>query len=115
MGIQIMKAFCGVAADADQDVAPGLVKEGREALARLVKLAVEGDSGQVRCVVNFLLAWWNAERDGGFDFTHLWNVDNSLARDMMTVTALFTLTQSYADSFGYRQEMETLVHRYSQS
>ncbi len=114
MGIQIMKAFYGVAADADQPAAPELIKEGREALARLVKIALEGDSGQTCRVGNFLLAWWNADRDGGFDFTHLWNVDNSLARDMMTVTALFTLTRSYADSFGYQREMETLVHLYSQ-
>lgn len=114
MNVKTMKDF-GDMTDAEaRSAAAQFTKDGQGALARLVKLAVDGDSGQAARVGNFLLAWWNASRDGGFDFTHLWNVDESVARDMMTVTALFTLTRSYADSYGYQQEMEKFVGFYSQ-
>lgn len=114
MNVKTMKDFRDMTADEAQAAAAEFTKDGREALARLVELAVGGDGGQAARVGNFLLAWWNASRDGGFDFTHLWNVDESLARDMMTVTAFLTLTRSYADSYGYQQEMEKLVGFYSQ-
>ena len=45
-----------------------------DALNRLLTIA-KGNAGQSRFVANFLLAWWNAGRDGGFDLTYLWNVD----------------------------------------
>jgi hypothetical protein len=41
---------------------------GLEAVARLIEIA-ERDTGQSRRVANFLLAWHNAEENGGWDIT----------------------------------------------
>lgn len=71
-----------------------------EALDRLVKIA-KSDTGQAKRVANFLLAWWNASRDGGFDLTDLWNVDQAIADDMVTVFAMVAQTRCYPDSLGY--------------
>lgn len=98
----------------DRDAEAGqFLADGREALARLVKIAVEGSSGQTDRVANFLLAWWNASRDGGFDFTHLWNVDEAIVRDMLTVTAFLAMTRSYANDYGHQGAMEYLVNTYT--
>jgi hypothetical protein len=81
------------------------------ALDRLVKHA-QGDTGQSRRVANFLLAWWNASRDGGFDFTDLWNVDDAIADDMITVMRLIASARNYPDAYGYRAEFERLVEEW---
>jgi hypothetical protein len=78
------------------------------ALERLVKIA-KSDTGQSARVANFLLAWWNARRDGGFDFTDLWMVDDTIADDMHTVFGLIMRTRSYPDHFGYQQDFEQVV------
>lgn len=82
-----------------------------EALARLVKIG-QSDTGQSRRVANFLLAWWNAERDGGFDFTDLWNVDRAIADDMLAVIALIARDHCYADTYGYQEAMEWMVREW---
>ena len=41
------------------------------------------DTGQSRRVANFLLAWHNAEENGGWDPTDLWGVDTAIAEDML--------------------------------
>lgn len=56
----------------------------REAVDRLLKLA-QSDTGQARRVANFVLAWWNAEKFGGFDLADLFAVDAEIARDMSRV------------------------------
>jgi hypothetical protein len=53
-------------------------QDGWNALARQ-------DTGQARRVANFLLAWHNAEENGGWDPVDLWNVDAAIADDMLTV------------------------------
>jgi hypothetical protein len=78
------------------------------ALDRLVKIA-KGSSGQCARVANFLLAWWNARRDGGFDFTDLWNVDETIREDMIVVFALAGRSWAYPDKFGYQADFEALV------
>lgn len=57
------------------------------ALGRLIAIA-GSDTGQAGRVVNFLLAWWNAARCGGFDLTDLWAVDRAIAGDMQIVFGL---------------------------
>lgn len=78
------------------------------ALDRLVKVA-QGDSGQSRRVANFLLAWWNAANCGGFDLTDLWNVDETIAADMIAVFSIVARWRNYPDSAGLKAEFEQLV------
>lgn len=78
------------------------------ALERLIEIA-QGDTGQSRRVANFLLAWWNAESCGGFDFTDLWNVDRAIADDMMTVIQLIASRSEYPCGYGYKSEFEKML------
>lgn len=79
-----------------------------EAIDRLVTIA-KRDTGQSRLVANFLLAWWNASRDGGFDLTDLWNVDEKIADDMITVFRLVAKHRHYADHYGMGADFEEIV------
>lgn len=86
--------------------------EGKvEALERLVAIA-QTDTGQGRRVADFLLAWWNAHSFGGFDFTHTWNVDGSIAHDMLSVTILLGHFRSYPDDFVPREEIVRVVDQW---
>ncbi len=78
---------------------------GLEALARLIEIA-RRDSGQSRRIAAFLLAWDNAEENGGWDPTDLWNVDQSIADDMFTVLRLIRRSQQYAEDLGFKDEMQ---------
>ena len=44
------------------------------ALERLLRIARQ-DTGQARRVADFLLAWHNAEENGGWNLVDLWSVD----------------------------------------
>lgn len=79
-----------------------------EALSRLIKIA-KRDTGQSARVANFLLAWWNARDNGGFDFTDLWNVDEAIANDMHVVFGLIASSRSYPDAYGYDADIRQLV------
>jgi hypothetical protein len=82
--------------------------EEMQAIDRLVKIAL-GNTGQSARVANFLLAWWNAGDNGGFDFTDLWNVDLQIAQDMLVVFALIANCRHYADHYGFEDEFRQLV------
>jgi hypothetical protein len=56
-------------------------------VARLMQIAM-GDTGQCRRVADFLLAWHNAEENGGWDTTDLRSVDAAIAEDMLTALRL---------------------------
>lgn len=84
-----------------------MTPEQKAALERLIDLA-QSDTGQSRRASNFLLAWWNAGDNGGFDLTDLWGVDRAIAADMQTVFGLIATTQSYPDAFGYRDEIKRI-------
>lgn len=79
-----------------------------DALNRLLKTA-QSDTGQSRRVANFLLAWWNAESCGGFDFTDLWCVDRAIADDMLSVTRLIAKAHNYPTAYGLGEHFEKLV------
>jgi hypothetical protein len=78
------------------------------ALDRLIKIA-KSDTGQSARVANFLLAWWNARDNGGFDLTDLWNVDRAIADDMEVVFGLISRIHSYPDRFGYEADFRQMV------
>ncbi len=72
----------------------------QQALHRLFKIA-KSDTGQsARRVADFLLAWWNAGRDGGFDFTHFWSLDQHICDDMLNVAWLISRRKRYPDFYG---------------
>src|ERR1700679_4110252 len=80
---------------------------GRPALDRLLRLA-ESDTGQVRRIADFLLAWHNAAENGGWDVTDLWSVDLSIADDMFTVLHLIRAEQRYPHDRGFKDEMQRI-------
>ncbi|WKA31577.1 DUF7673 family protein [Bradyrhizobium roseum] len=82
-----------------------------DALERLVKIA-HGDTGQSRLVADFLLAWWNPSRDGGFHLTDLWNVDQAICDDMMVVFAYIAKSHCYPDGLGVGPDFEAIVLRW---
>jgi hypothetical protein len=86
------------------------IQRAKDAIERLLAVA-QRDTGQSRRVANFLLAWWNAQECGGFDFADMWAVDLNLAQDMVTVFTLLSNFQHYPDSqvFGYGKQFERLA------
>lgn len=85
-----------------------MTQNERAALERLIEHA-QRESGQSRRVADFLLAWWNAGRCGGFDLTSLWAVDEAIAVDMAIVFSLVTRANSYPDTLGYGPQFEEIV------
>ena len=74
------------------------------ALERLLRIARQ-DTGQARRVADFLLAWHNAEENGGWDPVDLWSVDAAIADDMLTVLRLVRESHRYPDDLGFRDEI----------
>ncbi|WP_244412325.1 hypothetical protein [Sinorhizobium sp. CCBAU 05631] len=56
-----------------------------------------------------MLAWSNADDCGGFDLTHLWNVDQEIAADMVIVFGMVARVHSYPDTLGYKGDFESIV------
>ena len=78
-----------------------------EALARLCAIA-RRDTGQSRRVANFLLAWHNAEENGGWDPTDFWNVDTAVAEDILTVLKLANDSRRYPGDLGFEPEISAI-------
>ena len=78
-----------------------------EALGRLCAIA-KRDTGQSRRVANFLLAWHNAEENGGGDPTDLWNVDKAVAEDLLTVLILTSESRRYPGDLGFEPEIKAI-------
>lgn len=87
--------------------------EMQAALDRLLTVALS-DTGQSRITANFLLAWWNAQEQGGFDIADLFGVDRAIAADMASIFAYLGQhgVAIYADAFGRRAEMMELIRRW---
>ena len=85
----------------------------RHAIERLLKIA-RRDTGQSRRVADFLLAWYNASENGGWDPTDLWAVDAGIADDMMTVLGLVHTGPigKYPNDWGFRTEIEAVWNRW---
>ena len=80
---------------------------GLEALGRLLEVAPR-DTGQARCVANFLLAWHNAQENGGWDPVDLWSVDASIADDMLNVLRLIRESHAYPGELGFAEEVDAV-------
>jgi hypothetical protein len=78
-----------------------------EALGRLCATA-RRDTGQSRRVANFLPAWHNAEENGGWDPTDLWNVDTAVAEDLMIVLELASDSRKYPGNLGFEPELNAI-------
>jgi hypothetical protein len=77
------------------------------ALERLLQVA-KRDTGQARRVADFLLAWHNAEENGGWDPVDLWNVDDAIAEDMLTVMRLVKEAHRYPGDLGFEEEIKAV-------
>jgi hypothetical protein len=53
----------------------------------------------------FLLAWHNAEENGGWDPVDLWSVDTAFADDMLLVVRLICDSNRYPDALGLGGEI----------
>jgi len=82
-------------------------QDGWNALERLFRIGKK-DTGQARRVANFLLAWHNAEENGGWDPTDLWSVDSSIAEDMLTVLRLIRDSHRFPDALGFADEIDAV-------
>jgi hypothetical protein len=85
--------------------------KGREArlssVARLMRVAL-GDTGQCRRVADFLLAWHNAEENGGWDPTDLWSVDSAIADEILTALRLLLKMNRYSGDLGFQKEIDEI-------
>ena len=86
---------------------PGIETAALEALGRLCQIA-KRDTGQSRRVANFLLAWYNAEENGGWDPTDLWNVDTAVAEDMLAMLKLANDSRRYPGDLGFEPEIKAI-------
>lgn len=80
----------------------------RNALEQLLQVAGT-DTGQARKVANFLLAWYNAEENAGFDLTELWGLDAALVAACAVVFVWVAGNRAYPDTLGYGEQFEALA------
>lgn len=67
------------------------------------------DTGQARHVADFLLAWWNSGKCGGFDQTHLWQLADELVGTIQVVIGVIARTRCYPDTLGYGPAFQAVV------
>lgn len=84
------------------------------AILRLLEVA-KRDTGQSRRCADFLLAWWNAKSNGGFDLTDSWSCDLQIRKDMLTVFHYILIHNDYPTVFGLGDEFEALVRLWRSS
>lgn len=86
--------------------------DARPNLERLLQIAMR-DTGQSRRVANFLLAWHNAQENGGWDPTDLWAVDPAIAADMVTVLMMIMAHRGkHLNDLGYGAEIGRIWDRW---
>jgi hypothetical protein len=78
-----------------------------KSVARLMRIA-SGDTGQCRRAADFLLAWHDAEENGGWDPTDLWNVDAAIAEDMLTALRFLRTENRYPGDLGFQKEIDRI-------
>lgn len=80
----------------------------RVALERLL-LQAQSRSRHGRLVADFLLAWWNPVRCGGFAPRAAWELDDEIVDAMAVVFALAVRSRTFPDAFGYGEAFGQLV------
>ena len=83
----------------------------RFALEKLLDVA-HGDTGQSRRVANFILAWWNADVQGGFNLTDLADVDRDVCEDMVTVFTFLAREEDLVYPEAYKPEIIQIIRRW---
>ena len=86
-------------------------ESGQRALGRLLHIAA-GSTGQSRKVADFLVAWHNAEENGGSDPVDLWSVDARIADDILAVLHLINVSHHYPPELGFDPEITAVWERW---
>ena len=86
-------------------------ESGQRALGRLLHIAA-GSTGQSRKVADFLVAWHNAEENGGSDPVDLWSVDAGIADDILAVLHLIHAFHCYPPELGFGPEIAEVWQRW---
>jgi hypothetical protein len=73
-------------------------------LARLLDIASTQTGGQGRRVADFLLAWHNAEENGGWNPIDLAGLDDDIARDIFMCFP-FIRRAKYPDDLGFKDQI----------
>lgn len=81
------------------------------ALERLLAVA-QSDTGQAGRVASFILAWWNGESFGGFDFADLFAVDERIALDMATIFAWLAKQGGAVYPTEYRADIDQIIQQW---
>lgn len=92
---------------AQQDDTPKLDSDERGALERLITVALNG-TGQSYHAANLLLAWWDANENGGFDPMSFRHLDSALIEDSLRLLVFIALNNCYPDSLGYGDEFKAI-------
>lgn len=85
----------------------------RGALDRLLAVAMQNSSQSKHCA-DFLLAWWNADDNGGFDLTALWGLDSELATACSLVFIWLATNNHYPDDIGYGSQFKAVWQKWRQ-
>jgi hypothetical protein len=85
-----------------------------EPLRCLINIA-KSDTGQSGRVANFVLAWWNADRQGGFNLVDLWMLDSDIISDMTKVFGLIARSHSFPDAWGFESDIHTIISEWRHS
>ena len=85
-----------------------LSNDDSNSLQRLIKVA-KSKTLQSRPIANFLLAWLDAKKYGGFDFTDLWDIDKDLVGDIMNVLRIISIERNYPAALGYEEDFLLII------
>lgn len=88
-----------------------LTETERAALERLLSIA-QSDTGQSRRVADFILSWWNAPEQGGFDLADVFAVDTKIAQDMAIIFAFLCRQNDAVYPEEYRTGIETIIRQW---
>jgi hypothetical protein len=86
-------------------------ERSQQALRRLLRIAA-GSTGQSRTVADFLLAWHNAEENGGWDPVDLWSVDTAIAADILGALHVIHEFHCYPGDLGFDPEITAVWERW---
>lgn len=83
----------------------------QSALEYLLALA-ERKTTQSSKVANFLLAWWSATENGGFDFADLYGLDQKTASSCSLVFTWIAQNGATPEAIGYASRFQTLAMKW---
>lgn len=81
--------------------------EFNSAIRSLLSVACDTHA-DARVVARFLLAWWDGERLGGIQISHLWRLDARIQSAILTVFADVLREPVWPDQLGYADQFKHL-------